>query len=80
MNNDEYITKHKVERIGAGVIMDETDLEYEVSMCVVCSIRIYRIRFVLVYVFICVCVYKCISLTHPPSIPHLPTTYTTHNF
>ncbi|KAJ1406116.1 hypothetical protein B484DRAFT_211846 [Ochromonadaceae sp. CCMP2298] len=32
MNNDDYMNKHKVNRIGAGVIVDENDLEYEASL------------------------------------------------
>jgi hypothetical protein len=32
MNNDEYMSKHKVNRIGAGVIVNEDDLEYEASL------------------------------------------------
>lgn len=32
MNNDEYINKHKIERTGAAIIIDETGLEYEASL------------------------------------------------
>lgn len=49
MNNDEYITKHKVEQIGGGVVKDEIDLEMAANMDRVARMKTIRNKLMVIY-------------------------------
>jgi hypothetical protein len=49
INNDEYISKHKVERIGGGIVKDENDLEFEANMDRVARMKTIRNKLTVIY-------------------------------